>query len=855
MAGESGGGGGAKLATAYYELIPSMGGAQTSIASQLLPAAAGAGMGAGAGIGEALLGGLKKFAGPIAILAAGFSIKKIVAESTEAFMSLAGEVKGLQRITGGTVEQASLLGATLKLSGVDTAKASTAMTIFSRNLNSANDGGEKAAAMAAKLGTGFLDAAGGIKPISEIMPGLADKFSKMPDGAEKTALAMQLFGRSGAQMLPFLNKGAAGLAELQEKARDMGLVLDDTSIKIMSAAKVSLREYNMTIQGTKVALGGTLMPVMTAFSNVSRSLMIPVLETLTGWFARARTPMMEAAETLQSFADRGGAAMKGILGFFTGGDSKADLATSLGLDKASPVIETLFRVREGFQSAFGFVRDLIAGIGPTIGPLVGQFIALWTSISPLSIIFEAIKPVLPALADMFTLLATSLGGAFADVLTVLSPALKDIAGVLAGALGGAFQQIMPVLPVIIGVVGQLASVFAGVLGDALGIVIPIISDLVSMLAGTFSQVLVTLMPIVSNLVGVLGPVLGAVLSALAPLIGILAGVFSQVLTAVMPLIEPLLGVAMALLPVLDPIMQLVGALLPPLIDLFMALLGPILQLVPILVGLLVPVLSFVATVLSTVVQWLVTAISWLVDLVTGSGDAGEQLAAIWGSTMGMFADFFTNTGGMFADFFTNTIGMFADFGSNLGQTVVGIWNNVTAFFANGIAGIIGFVSGLPGQVMGALGNLGTMLFNAGRDMIQGLLDGAGSLLRNIGNFFLKILPGWIVEPFKAALGIRSPSTVMADAAQWLPAGVVVGVNRGRGAVEAAMANLVQVPSMLSNAIASSSANLTTTGGMPATITLLDRDGSILTRAQVIAGEAVAAADNRLASAVRGGLVR
>lgn len=39
----------------------------------------------------------------------------------------------------------------------------------------------------------------------------------MPDGAEKSALAMQLFGKNGMAMLPFLNKGAAGIQELMTR--------------------------------------------------------------------------------------------------------------------------------------------------------------------------------------------------------------------------------------------------------------------------------------------------------------------------------------------------------------------------------------------------------------------------------------------------------------------------------------------------------------------------------------------------------------------------------------------------------------------------------------------------------------
>jgi len=51
---------------------------------------------------------------------------------------------------------------------------------------------------------------------------LADLFKAMPDGVEKTALAVKLFGKSGMDMIPMLNQGSEGLAEAQEKARVYG---------------------------------------------------------------------------------------------------------------------------------------------------------------------------------------------------------------------------------------------------------------------------------------------------------------------------------------------------------------------------------------------------------------------------------------------------------------------------------------------------------------------------------------------------------------------------------------------------------------------------------------------------------
>lgn len=48
---------------------------------------------------------------------------------------------------------------------------------------------------------------------------LADVFAAMPDGMEKSALAVRLFGRSGQKMIPLLNLGSKGLDEAAEKSR------------------------------------------------------------------------------------------------------------------------------------------------------------------------------------------------------------------------------------------------------------------------------------------------------------------------------------------------------------------------------------------------------------------------------------------------------------------------------------------------------------------------------------------------------------------------------------------------------------------------------------------------------------
>ena len=54
---------------------------------------------------------------------------------------------------------------------------------------------------------------------NEILLETADKFKGLPNGVDKTAIALKLFGRSGKDMIPVLNLGSKGIQELQKKSR------------------------------------------------------------------------------------------------------------------------------------------------------------------------------------------------------------------------------------------------------------------------------------------------------------------------------------------------------------------------------------------------------------------------------------------------------------------------------------------------------------------------------------------------------------------------------------------------------------------------------------------------------------
>jgi len=145
------------------------------------------------------------------------------------------------------------------------------------------------------------------------------------------------------------------------------------------------------------------------------------------------------------------------------------------------------------------------------------------------------------------------------------------------------------------------------------------------------------------------------------------------------------------------------------------------------------------------------------------------------------------TKGALAGFFSilvNVIGGVIDFVGWLFKVTSSVTSSGNAFskfgetISNAIGNAVKFVRELPGRIVGALAGAGTWLFETGKNMIQGLLNGAGSLLSTIGNFFLDKLPSWIKGPFQRALGISSPSRVFAQYGRDIIDGLVGAIEAG-----------------------------------------------------------------------------
>ncbi|NCZ97431.1 phage tail tape measure protein, partial [bacterium] len=270
----------------------------------------GGGLSKLAGSAQGLVGGL----GALVPLASGAGLMALAKSSIDA----ADNMNDLRQKTGASVESLSQFQQAAEKSGTTLDAVGGAMVKLNRNLAEG-----KAGKSLQEIGISATDASGKLKSTDQIMLELADKFQSMPDGAEKTALAMDLFGKSGAALIPMLNMGdeaikklgvtmtgefASKADELNDKFVDLQTGVTRLAVGLGTALMPALQVVTDALIGAlniftqlpgplQAIVGGftalviglaILAPAITAVVTIITALTaLPVAATIAGWLSAA----------------------------------------------------------------------------------------------------------------------------------------------------------------------------------------------------------------------------------------------------------------------------------------------------------------------------------------------------------------------------------------------------------------------------------------------------------------------------------------------------------------------------------------------------------------------------------------
>ena len=205
---------------------------------------------------EGLSGAAGKLNGLLAGLGAALSVAGLMAAG-KAALDTADDLSKLSQKTGLSVESLSLLKPIAEQSGTSMEGLATGLKKLATAMVEAAGGSKEQAEVFARLGVSVKDAAGQIRPTEAVLLDLADAFAAMPDGAEKSALAVKLFGKSGVDLIPFLNQGRAGIEQLKQQFKALGLEISGDTAK-------AAEKFNDTLDTVKQALHGMAMKVAEA---------------------------------------------------------------------------------------------------------------------------------------------------------------------------------------------------------------------------------------------------------------------------------------------------------------------------------------------------------------------------------------------------------------------------------------------------------------------------------------------------------------------------------------------------------------------------------------------------------------
>jgi hypothetical protein len=118
-----------------------------------------------------------------------------------------------------------------------------------------------------RLGIKTRDANGNLRTNVDVLRDSADAFSAMQDGTAKTALAVELFGKSGAELIPLLNEGSEGLREMNEMAEKLGLTFDEKTVNAAGDFNDTLDLMGAASQGVARQVAAQLLPTLNSLTG------------------------------------------------------------------------------------------------------------------------------------------------------------------------------------------------------------------------------------------------------------------------------------------------------------------------------------------------------------------------------------------------------------------------------------------------------------------------------------------------------------------------------------------------------------------------------------------------------------
>lgn len=739
-------------------------------------------------------GTIKSLVPAVAALGAGLGAAFSVGKSVDAVKALAANVTQMKREIGVTAEEASKLAYAMdKTVPGGAAAGERGLVKFGKALAGVadlEDGvdiavGKSMVGALKSLGVAAEDAKGNMRPMQEVLGTLADKFKAMPDGAEKTALAMQFFGKSGKDLIPLLNQGKAGLGALSAEASKFGLVLDDKALASVKAFGLAQKNTNAALKGLQIQLGLAVLPVLTIFAQYAAQAaaalnehLMPVFRAIGPVLMKVVDAFTHAVTTLTKFkVVAAGLSGAGLVLLIVGLKMLAVMvwavispflaAIGLALSAAAPFIALavvvgilvekfgLLDKAKSFLSAFMAEATLVGHAlmeifsgnwGPSAAKLASQMESVFgrgvtdkvftfvgsvaSAVRTLVDIFKGAN-ISTSLQAMHGALAEAFGPGVATVITstigIIAAALSTLKKLFGGA--GLAEALTPLNEALAAVFGPDAAgkITGGIqmIGDAVG-------RLFGWLKGTGGPAVLAALGVAFGvLLAVASAVWDGIVTVVTTAISVIGAVIGAVVGWVTDNWTTIVAVAAAIwTAVSDTVMTVLTGLLAVIVAVVTWVSDNWSTIVDVATAIWTGIVTVVGAVLAGLLAVIMAVVTWVTD---NWGTISAVAIAIWtGIVAGVTAAI-----QFLSDVIGAVVGWVQDHWGQITDIAMTIWNGiVTAVGAalDGLQTVIGAVVGWVQDHWGQISDIATAVWNGIVDVVTTVIDTVRNVVGGVVDF-------------------------------------------------------------------------------------------------------------------------
>ncbi|WP_026440174.1 phage tail tape measure protein [Acidocella facilis] len=199
---------------------------------------------------------------------AGLAVEK-VADAFKEVAELGEQLNQLSMKTGISVSALSGLRVVAIQTGTDLTTFTAGTDRLARSMQQAVSTPTSVAAAAFReMGVSVTDASGNLRPMQDVLEQVSKKLADYQDGTAKTALVMDVFGRSGSTLIPMLNElGEQGFDGATEKAKQLGVAMDQTSAAADEQFNSSIKTSGLVLEGLRDTVVQAVIPGLTVLEH------------------------------------------------------------------------------------------------------------------------------------------------------------------------------------------------------------------------------------------------------------------------------------------------------------------------------------------------------------------------------------------------------------------------------------------------------------------------------------------------------------------------------------------------------------------------------------------------------------